>query len=99
MAGRARSTTSFAACIRGRTPSRFSGRSDSSSTDPARRADPAGAAPGTILDAAGDRLRVATGDGVIDVLEIQTEGKRPMPVREFLAGHPLAAGAILHAPA
>jgi methionyl-tRNA formyltransferase len=61
--------------------------------------DPAGAAPGTILVAAGDRLRVATGDGVIEVLEIQTEGKRPMPVREFLAGHPLTAGAMLHAPA
>ena len=61
--------------------------------------EPAGAPPGTILDAAGDRLRIATGDGVIDVLEIQTEGKRPMPVREFLAGHPLPPGAILHAPA
>jgi methionyl-tRNA formyltransferase len=61
--------------------------------------DPGGAPPGTILVAAGDQLRVATGDGVIEVLEIQTEGKRPMPVREFLAGHPLAAGAILHPPA
>jgi methionyl-tRNA formyltransferase len=60
--------------------------------------EPAGAPPGTILDAGGDRLRVATGDGVIDIVEIQTEGKRPMPVREFLAGHSLAAGAILHAP-
>jgi len=61
--------------------------------------DPASAPPGTVLDAAGDALRVATGDGVIEVLEIQTEGKRPMPVREFLAGHPLAAGARLTASA
>ncbi len=61
--------------------------------------DPAGAPPGTVLDAAGAALRVATGDGAIEVLEIQTEGKRPMPVREFLAGHPLAAGALLTASA
>jgi methionyl-tRNA formyltransferase len=60
---------------------------------------PADGAPGIILEAAGDRLRIATGDGVIDVLEIQAEGKRPMGVREFLAGHPLSAGAIFHAPA
>ncbi len=61
--------------------------------------DPVGAPPGTVLDAAGDALRIATGDGAIDVLEIQTEGKRPMPVREFLAGHPLAAGVRLSASA
>jgi methionyl-tRNA formyltransferase len=61
-------------------------------------ADAAGRAPGAILEAAGDRLRVATGDGVIDVVEIQAEGKRPMRVREFLAGHPLPAGAVFHAP-
>jgi methionyl-tRNA formyltransferase len=62
-------------------------------------ADPVSAQPGTVLDAAGDTLRIATGDGVIEVLEIQTEGKRPMRVREFLAGHPLAAGALLSASA
>ena len=61
-------------------------------------ADAAGHPPGAIIEAAGDRLRVATGDGVIDVLDIQAEGKRPMRVREFLAGHPLPAGAIFHAP-
>jgi methionyl-tRNA formyltransferase len=59
--------------------------------------DPVNAPPGTILDAAGDALRIATGDGVIEVLELQTEGKRPMPAREFLAGHPLDAGALLTA--
>jgi methionyl-tRNA formyltransferase len=61
--------------------------------------DPVDAPPGTVLDAAGDALRVATGAGVIEVLEIQTEGRRPMPAREFLAGHPLAAGAQLTASA
>ena len=48
--------------------------------------------PGTILEADGDRLIVASGDGVLRILEIQAEGKRPMAVREFLAGHRLTAG-------
>jgi methionyl-tRNA formyltransferase len=37
-------------------------------------------------------LLVATGDGVLELLTVQAEGKRPMSVREFLAGHKLAAG-------
>jgi len=52
-------------------------------------------APGTILEASGARLRVATGDGTLNLLEIQAEGKRPMAVRDFLAGHPLTPGARL----
>jgi methionyl-tRNA formyltransferase len=47
---------------------------------------------GTILEADGDRLIVATGAGGLQLIEIQTEGKRPMGVREFLAGHRLAPG-------
>jgi methionyl-tRNA formyltransferase len=48
--------------------------------------------PGTILEADGDRLIVATGDNHLRVVEIQAEGKRPMSAREFLAGHRLTAG-------
>jgi len=63
-------------------------------------ADVAGSEPGTVLEASGDRLRVATGSGVLNLLELQAEGKRPMPAREFLAGHAdLRQGARLHAPA
>jgi methionyl-tRNA formyltransferase len=51
------------------------------------------ASPGTIVRAAGDDLRVATGDSTLRILEIQAEGKRPMTVREFLAGHRLTSGA------
>jgi methionyl-tRNA formyltransferase len=51
--------------------------------------------PGTILEASGDRLTIATGDGTLDLLEIQSEGKRPMRVREFLAGHALTPGTRL----
>lgn len=59
--------------------------SDATSTQPA----------GTILEASSERVRVATGSGTLELLEIQAEGKRPMPVREFLAGHPLALGSVL----
>jgi methionyl-tRNA formyltransferase len=48
--------------------------------------------PGTILEANGDRLVVATGEGHLLLVEIQAEGKRPMGVREFLAGHRFTAG-------
>ena len=51
--------------------------------------------PGTILEAAADRLTIATGDGALDLLEIQVEGKRPMHIREFLTGHPLTPGTRL----
>lgn len=57
------------------------------------------APPGTIIEADGDRLRVAAGSGVVNVLEIQAEGKRPMSAREFLAGHPLQTGAVFRPPA
>jgi methionyl-tRNA formyltransferase len=53
---------------------------------------PPNADPGTVLEAHGDRLMVATGGGALDLLEIQAEGKRKMPVREFLAGHSVAVG-------
>ncbi len=52
----------------------------------------AGAAPGTIVKAAGDDLEVATGDGLLRIVELQAEGRRPMRVREFLAGHHLKPG-------
>ncbi|HEY2150233.1 MAG TPA: methionyl-tRNA formyltransferase [Vicinamibacterales bacterium] len=47
---------------------------------------------GTVIEAAGDRLIVATGSGTIALTQVQAEGKRPMTTREFLAGHALAAG-------
>jgi methionyl-tRNA formyltransferase len=54
--------------------------------------------PGTIVAAAGDQLRVAAGSGAVDLLQVQLEGKRPMTVREFLAGHRLAVGERLGGP-
>ena len=60
-----------------------------------RRTEPASGlpAPGTIVLAAADKLMVACGDGtVLQILEIQPEGKRTMTAREFIAGRSVAAG-------
>jgi methionyl-tRNA formyltransferase len=55
-------------------------------------APPAFTAPGTVVEASGDRLFVTTGEGAIRLLLVQPEGKRVMPVRDFLAGHPIPLG-------
>ena len=48
---------------------------------------------GTVLDASGDQLTVATGQGRLHLLQLQPEGKRPLSAREFLAGHRVPVGA------
>ena len=50
------------------------------------------AAPGAVIETGSGRLSVATGDGVVDIVRLQLEGKRPMDARDFLAGHPVRAG-------
>jgi methionyl-tRNA formyltransferase len=55
----------------------------------------AAAPPGTIVEAGGDVLRVATGRGTLRVLSAQPEGRRAMSAREFLAGRRLAPGTRL----
>lgn len=55
-----------------------------------------GAPAGAIVRADADALDVAAGDGeVLRILLIQPEGRRVMTAREFLAGHPVPAGARL----
>jgi len=51
----------------------------------ARVADPSGQhdAPGTLLGIAEDGLRVACGEGVLAVRELQRAGKRPVSARDF----------------
>ena len=50
----------------------------------------------TIVEAAGDVLAVAAGDGsVIQIVSIQPEGRRAMSVREFLSGRTLRPGTSL----
>ena len=49
------------------------------------------APPGTVM-AAEKRLLVATGDGQIEILQVQPAGKRKMTAQEFLRGYPLRSG-------
>jgi len=51
----------------------------------------AGSAPGSVVRCADD-LVIRTNDGVISVLEIQQEGRRKMPAREFLQGFEIHEG-------
>jgi len=51
--------------------------------------------PGEILEAGHASLKVAGGGGTwLSILRIQPEGRRPMAVREFLAGHPVSPGML-----
>lgn len=53
-------------------------------------------APGTVVQADKKGLRVACGDGrVLDILELQPDGKKAMAAPAFLLGHPLPAGTAL----
>lgn len=57
------------------------------------------AAAGAVVEARGDVLAVAAGDGkVLRILQLQPEGRRTMSIREFLSGHRLSPGATLGAP-
>jgi methionyl-tRNA formyltransferase len=57
------------------------------------------AAPGTIVHASHGRLAIAAGQGgVVDVLQIQPEGRRVMAVAEFLTGHRAPAGTRITPP-
>ena len=54
-----------------------------------------GLRPGAVVEARGDRLRVACGGGsVLSIRQIQPEGRRTQSVRDFLAGRRIAPGAV-----
>lgn len=50
---------------------------------------------GTVTKEQGGGLPVRTGDGVLLITEIQSPGKKRLPILQFLAGNPLSAGIIL----
>jgi methionyl-tRNA formyltransferase len=57
------------------------------------------AAPGTIVDVAREALYVATGgSGRIAIEQVQPEGKRPMAIRDYLAGRPIHPGSRFTGP-
>ena len=49
---------------------------------------------GTVLTVEPEAIHVATGDGELAIVEVQPEGRRPMSVRDFTAGHRLAPGDV-----
>lgn len=51
--------------------------------------------PGRVLPAFADELRVATGDGVLSILEIQGASGKRLSIRDFLRGYCLPPGTIL----
>ena len=53
------------------------------------------ATPGTILAAGRDGVRIATGDGVLVVTQLQRPGGNMLAAAAFLAGFPLPEGAVL----
>ena len=55
----------------------------------------AGARPGEVLESSGGVLAVQTGDGVLEILELQMEGKKRMDAEAFLRGHRIGKGTVL----
>jgi methionyl-tRNA formyltransferase len=50
----------------------------------------AAAEPGTVLESAGGRIVVATGEGALGLTRVQVAGRRAMPAAEFLNATSLA---------
>lgn len=55
----------------------------------------AGPAPGTVLSADASGVAVATGNGILRLLELQRPGGRMLPAADFLAGCRIAPGSVL----
>ncbi|MBE7025628.1 MAG: methionyl-tRNA formyltransferase [Ruminococcaceae bacterium] len=50
--------------------------------------------PGTVLSGRG-KLIIATGDGAVEILELQPAGKKKMTAQAYLAGNPMEKGTLL----
>jgi len=51
--------------------------------------------PGTVQQGFPDELRVATGDGMLSILEIQGAAAKRMPIKDYLKGHDIPPGSVL----
>ena len=49
--------------------------------------------PGRVLSTEFNTIQVSTGDNILEILEMQPEGKKPMSAASFLRGYPICAGA------
>ena len=69
---------------------------DADVLDEAQAGIGADAVPGTVLKASGSDLWIRTGEGILAIRELQTEGKKRMDTAAFLRGHAIPEGTILH---
>ncbi|MBB6736060.1 methionyl-tRNA formyltransferase [Cohnella zeiphila] len=53
------------------------------------------AAPGTVLEAGADGIRVRTGDGSLVLTQVQPAGKKALPAADYARGARLAPGTVL----
>jgi len=51
--------------------------------------------PGSVVSAGPDGVRVACGEGVLLIRQLQLPGRKSLPAAEFLRGNPLASGTSL----
>jgi methionyl-tRNA formyltransferase len=51
--------------------------------------------PGAVIKAGEGRLIVATGEGALEILELQLEGGKRLTTAEFLRGHRIEEGIVL----
>jgi methionyl-tRNA formyltransferase len=51
-----------------------------------------------IVAVTNEAIHVATGDGILTVMELQPANSRRMAVSQYLAGHPIAVGVQLGGP-
>jgi len=66
--------------------------STKSTLKPASSRRPDSWTPGTVIEASGNRLIVAAGEGAVQIFQIQPSGKRPMDTEAFLRGYPIKVG-------
>ncbi|BFU95139.1 MAG: 10-formyltetrahydrofolate:L-methionyl-tRNA(fMet)N-formyltransferase [Nitrospira sp.] len=64
----------------------------------AASSEPTSAAPGTIVNVSKQALRIATGEGLLAVTELQVANSRRMTVSQYLAGHAIQPGLRLGPP-
>lgn len=50
------------------------------------------AAPGSVVSVTPDSLHVKTGEGVLELLEVQPESRPKMSIKQFLSGHDVKVG-------
>ena len=57
--------------------------------------DHGGASPGTVLGGDRDGIRVACGQGVLSIQELQMPGRKRLSAEQFLAGRGWPAGTVI----